>query len=95
MGSTLEILTLSMIKRNITFGLNKLKYLTFLVVLSTASVLAACGGAAADHQANVESGASGDASARTNADLLREVGNLAGLNLTQFGLPSQNRGSVL
>lgn len=34
-------------------------------------------------------------SSRTNADLLREVGNLAGLNLTQFGLPSQNKGSVL
>lgn len=34
-------------------------------------------------------------SSRTNADLLREVGNLAGLNLTQFGLASQNKGSVL
>ena len=36
-----------------------------------------------------------DASGRSNADVLREIGNLAGLNLTQFGLPSQNRGSVL
>ncbi len=34
-------------------------------------------------------------STRTNADLLREVGNLAGLNLSEFGLPSQNRGDVL
>ena len=32
---------------------------------------------------------------RTNADLLREVGSLAGLQLSQFGLPSQNKGSVL
>lgn len=34
-------------------------------------------------------------SGRTNADLLREVGNLAGLQLSQFGLLSQNKGSVL
>jgi Protein of unknown function (DUF1552) len=32
---------------------------------------------------------------RTNADLLREIGNLAGLQLSQFGLASQNKGSVL
>jgi hypothetical protein len=32
---------------------------------------------------------------RSNADLLREIGNMAGLNLTQFGLPSQNKGSVV
>ena len=38
---------------------------------------------------------SSTASARTNADLLREIGNLAGLNLSEFGLPSQNRGDVL
>lgn len=35
------------------------------------------------------------AGSRTNADLLREVGNLAGLNLSQFGLASQNKGDVL
>ncbi len=35
------------------------------------------------------------AGSRTNADLLREIGNIAGLNLTEFGLPSQNKGSVL
>jgi hypothetical protein len=34
-------------------------------------------------------------SSRTNADLLRDVGNLAGLNLKEFGLPTQNRGFVL
>lgn len=32
---------------------------------------------------------------RTNADLLREVGNIAGLSLSEFGLPSQNKGDVL
>ena len=32
---------------------------------------------------------------RTNADLLREVGNLAGLSLNEFGLPSQNKGALL
>ncbi|BCE03520.1 DUF1552 domain-containing protein [Marinicellulosiphila megalodicopiae] len=35
------------------------------------------------------------ASTRTNADLFREIGNIAGLELTQFGLPSQNKGNVL
>lgn len=35
------------------------------------------------------------AGSRTNADLLREIGNIAGLNLSQFGLPSQNKGGVL
>ena len=35
------------------------------------------------------------AGSRTNADLLREVGNMAGLNLSQFGLASQNKGSLL
>jgi hypothetical protein len=32
---------------------------------------------------------------RTNADLLREIGNIAGLSLNEFGLPSQNTGDVL
>jgi hypothetical protein len=32
---------------------------------------------------------------RTNADLLRDIGNMAGLSLTQFGLASQNKGNVL
>lgn len=35
------------------------------------------------------------ASTRTNADLWRDIGNKAGLNLTEFGLPSQNRGDLL
>ena len=35
------------------------------------------------------------AGTRTNADLMREIGNLAGLNLMEFGLPSQNKGNVL
>lgn len=35
------------------------------------------------------------AGTRTNADILRDVGNIAGLNLTEFGLPSQNKGNVL
>ena len=35
------------------------------------------------------------AGTRTHADLLREVGNVAGLNLMEFGLPSQNKGAVL
>jgi hypothetical protein len=35
------------------------------------------------------------AGSRTNADLLREIGNLAGLSLPEFGLPSQNKGDVL
>ncbi|WP_394201515.1 DUF1552 domain-containing protein [Marinagarivorans algicola] len=35
------------------------------------------------------------ASDRTNADLWREVGIKAGLSLTEFGLPSQNRGDIL
>ncbi len=34
-------------------------------------------------------------SSRTNADLFREIGNIAGLNLNEFGLPSQNRGDLL
>jgi len=34
-------------------------------------------------------------SSRTNADLLREIGNLAGLSLDEFGLPSQNTGDIL
>ncbi|MDZ7923085.1 MAG: DUF1552 domain-containing protein [Marinagarivorans sp.] len=38
---------------------------------------------------------SGSAGARTNADLLREIGNIAGLKLKEFGLPSQNSGDVL
>lgn len=38
---------------------------------------------------------SSTASSRTNADLFREIGNLAGLSLSEFGLPSQNRGDVL
>ena len=38
---------------------------------------------------------SSTASSRTNADLFRDIGNLAGLNLSEFGLPSQNRGDVL
>ena len=38
---------------------------------------------------------SSEGSGRTNADLFREIGNLAGLNLSEFGLPSQNRGDVL
>lgn len=38
---------------------------------------------------------SNEASSRTHADLYREIGNLAGLNLTEFGLPSQNRGDIL
>lgn len=32
---------------------------------------------------------------RTNADLLRDIGNIAGLNLNEFGLPTQNKGYVL
>lgn len=36
-----------------------------------------------------------NASSRTNADLLRQVGNLAGLNLQEFGLPSANSGDVI
>jgi hypothetical protein len=32
---------------------------------------------------------------RTNADLLRDIGNIAGLSLTQFGLPSLNKGTIL
>lgn len=35
------------------------------------------------------------AGSRTNADLLRQIGNLAGLNLQEFGLPSQNKGDVI
>lgn len=35
------------------------------------------------------------AGSRTNADLLRDVGNIAGLSLTEFGLPSQNKGTVI
>lgn len=35
------------------------------------------------------------AGSRTNADLLREIGNIAGLKLNQFGLASQNKGSLL
>lgn len=35
------------------------------------------------------------AGSRTNADLLREIGNIAGLNLSQFGLASQNKGDIL
>lgn len=35
------------------------------------------------------------AGSRTNADLLREIGNMAGLNLPQFGLASQNKGDLL
>lgn len=35
------------------------------------------------------------AGSRTNADLLREIGNIAGLKLKEFGLPSQNSGAVL
>lgn len=31
---------------------------------------------------------------RTNADLLREIGNVAGLSLSEFGLPSQNKGDI-
>ena len=31
---------------------------------------------------------------RTNADILREIGNIAGLRLNEFGLPSQNTGDV-
>ena len=38
---------------------------------------------------------SNEASSRTHADLYREIGNLAGLNLSEFGLPSQNRGDIL
>jgi hypothetical protein len=38
---------------------------------------------------------SSDGSSRTNADLFREIGNVAGLDLSEFGLPSQNRGDVL
>lgn len=34
-------------------------------------------------------------SLRTNADLYREIGNMAGLNLSQFGLPSLNKGDIL
>lgn len=34
-------------------------------------------------------------SARTNADLLRQIGNLAGLNLQEFGFSSQNKGDVI
>lgn len=34
-------------------------------------------------------------SSRTNADILREIGNFAGLNLQEFGLPSQNTGDIL
>ena len=34
-------------------------------------------------------------SSRTNADLLREIGNIAGLKLDAFGLPSQNKGGIL
>lgn len=36
-----------------------------------------------------------DTSTRTNADLLRQIGNMAGLSLQEFGLPSQNRGDVI
>ncbi|MCR6652448.1 MAG: DUF1552 domain-containing protein [Cellvibrionaceae bacterium] len=32
---------------------------------------------------------------RTNADLMRDIGNIAGLNLQEFGLPTQNKGYVL
>jgi hypothetical protein len=32
---------------------------------------------------------------RTNADLLRDIGNIAGLSLSEFGLPTQNKGFVL
>jgi hypothetical protein len=32
---------------------------------------------------------------RTNADLLRDIGNIAGLSLNEFGLPTQNKGFVL
>lgn len=32
---------------------------------------------------------------RTNADLLRDIGNIAGLSLSEFGLPTQNKGYVL
>jgi hypothetical protein len=32
---------------------------------------------------------------RTNADLLRDIGNIAGLSLNEFGLPTQNKGYVL
>lgn len=35
------------------------------------------------------------ASVVTNADLLRQIGNMAGLNLQEFGLPSQNKGDVI
>ncbi len=35
------------------------------------------------------------AGSRTNADLFREIGNIAGLSLSQFGLASQNKGDVL
>ena len=35
------------------------------------------------------------AGTRTNADLLRDIGNIAGLNISEFGLPSQNKGSVI
>lgn len=35
------------------------------------------------------------ASTRTNADLWRDIGSKAGLNLPEFGLPSQNRGDLL
>lgn len=32
---------------------------------------------------------------RTNADILRDIGNVAGLNIDTFGLPSQNKGTVI
>lgn len=32
---------------------------------------------------------------RTNADLMRDIGNIAGLSLSEFGLPTQNKGYVL
>ncbi|BCE02824.1 DUF1552 domain-containing protein [Marinicellulosiphila megalodicopiae] len=38
---------------------------------------------------------SSQGSSRTNADLLREIGNIAGLDLAEFGLASQNRGNIL
>ena len=38
---------------------------------------------------------SSQCSSRTNAHIMRELGNLTGLNMTQFGLLSQNRGEEL
>lgn len=36
-----------------------------------------------------------EASARTNADLLREIANIAGLDLEEFGLSAFNRGDII